>query len=139
MRVGHAIWSLTVWAVFVVLPLGYLVECTYKPQLLLNDTTRHLYQYRDLRARNDGPSLIPGLFRGGEARADVEAQLLNAGLQAWGTRYEALPPGSVTMQKFRLSAGAMNIACGSKLFVLIGYDDRDRLNFANVEQGGACL
>lgn len=135
----HAIWSLTVWAVFVLLPLGYLVECSLKPQWVLNETTRHLYQFRDLKARFDGPSLIPDLFRGGEKKSDVEAQLLGAGLEPWSIRYERLPEESVSMMKFRLSAGALNIACGSELFVLTGYDESDRLNFANIEQGGACL
>lgn len=139
MAFARTAWALAVWAVFVALPLGYLVECTYKPQLLLNETTRYLYQYRDVTTRQNGPSLVPGLFYEGEAKTEVETQLLEAGLDALGTRYATLPPGSTSLQRFRLRAGARNIACGSELFVTVGYDAEDRLISATVEQGGACL
>ncbi|MHA6298435.1 hypothetical protein [Devosia sp. CAU 1758] len=126
-------------AIFVFLPVGYLVECSYKPQLLLNETTRHLYQYRDMRQRNNEVSLIPGLFQGGEPKQQVELQLLSAGLQTWSTSYGAMPPGAVSTQRYRLSAGVRDMACGSELFVRIGYDESDQLTSATISQGGACL
>lgn len=139
MTARHAIWTLTVWAVFVFLPLGYLVECTYKPQLLLNETTRYLYQYKDLTQRIDGPSLVPGLFSGGETKEEVRAQLTDAGLEFWNVAGDSLPKGAASIQTFRLKAGVRGLVCGSELFVKVGYDEHDRLTSASVTQGGACL
>ena len=139
MTVRHAIWSLTVWAVFVILPLGYLFECTYKPQLLLNETTRFLYRYKDLTERLDGPSLVPGLFSGGESKEEVRAQLTNAGLEFWNVAGDSLPKGAASIQTFRLKAGVRGLVCGSELFVKVGYDENDRLTSATITQGGACL
>ena len=107
--------------------------------LLFNGTTRHLYQYREMTGRNNDVNLVPGLFAGGETKAQVEAQLLDAGLDTWKASNAEMPPGAKSMQKFHLWAGGRNIACGSELFVLIGYDQNDLLTSATVDQGGACL
>ena len=111
----------------------------YALHLLFNGTTRHLYQYREMGGRNNDVNLVPGLFAGGETKAQVEAQLLDAGLDAWNTSHTKMPPGAESVQLFHLWAGGRNIACGSELFVLIGYDQSDLLTSATVDQGGACL
>ena len=118
---------------------AYLVSNYFALHLLLNDTTRHLSQYREITRRDGDVNLMPGLFQGGELKQSVEAQLLGAGLDAWGKKYAQMPPGAADMQRFRLWAGARDIACGSELFLTIGYDREDRLISATVEQGGACL
>ena len=123
----------------VVLPVAYLVYGFFVPHLLLNPTTRYLYQYREMTRRDDGLSLIPGLFQGGESKNAVESQLLGAGLEPWGTRNVELPPGVVTVQRFRLRAGMRDIACGSELFLTASYGEDDTLNSATLSQGGACL
>lgn len=133
--IGRWLWV----AVLVLLPLGYLVECSYKPQLLMNETTRYLYQFRDLDVRHKGPSLVPGLFRGDEAKADVQAQLLGAGLKILNVAGDALPAGVSSSQTFHLSAGVRALVCGSELFVTIGFDESDHLVSATIQQGGACL
>ena len=50
--------------VVVGLPIGCVVYQNYVPHLLLNDTTRYLYQYRTMVGRNADISLVPGLFKG---------------------------------------------------------------------------
>lgn len=137
MRAGKII--AIVLAAVIALPVLYLVYVSYAPHLLLNETTRYLYQYRDLNVRHDGPSLIPGLFHGGKPKDEVRSQLLDAGLELWNVAGDSVPAGAVSMHTFLLNAGARNIACGSQLFVVIGYDADDRLVSANVHQGGACL
>ncbi len=71
MRVGRVI-VIAACAV-IALPILYLAYLAYSPHLLFNETTRYLYQYRDLTMRNNGPSLIPGLFSGGEEQDVVNA------------------------------------------------------------------
>lgn len=119
--------------------VAWLVAGYFALNLLLNDTTRYLYQYREMTSRNDDVSLIPGLFAGGESRAEVESQLLGAGLDSWNTSYARAPAEAETIQRFHLGAGGRNIACGSELFLTIGYDAQDRLISATIAQGGACL
>ncbi|MGV8832412.1 MAG: hypothetical protein ACOH2N_10585 [Devosia sp.] len=125
--------------VAILVPVGLLVYESYVPHLLLNGTTRYLYQYKDMNGRNNDVNLMPGLFKGGEAKDQVEAQLLDAGLDSWNTTRVPLPPGAQSIQIFRLSAGIRNLACGSELFVKIGYDATNSLVLATVDQGGACL
>lgn len=117
----------------------YVVYHYFALNLLLNGTTRYLYQYREMAGRNNDVNLIPGLFAGGETRQQVEAQLLGAGLEAWNTSYTEMPSGAESMQKFHLWAGGRSLACGSELFVLVGYDHNELLTSATVDQGGACL
>jgi hypothetical protein len=140
-RKRFPIWLVVLLAVLA-LPtglVGLIVYQHYVPHLLLNETTRHLYQYRNIRERFNGPSLVPGLFVGGEPKAQVEAQLLRAGLEKWNIAGDRIPEGAVSLQIFYLGAGMQGLVCGSQLFVKVGYDQNDRLTSATVEQGGACL
>ena len=123
----------------IALPVLYLTYWNYAPHLLLNETTRGLYSYREVTRQDGDVDLIPGFFRGGEAKSEVETRLLAAGLDAWNIAYEIVPPGVTSIQKFRLGAGARGIACGNELFLTIGYDDADLLTSATIAQGGACL
>jgi len=123
----------------IVVPIGSIAYASFMPHLLLNGTTRYLYQYRDMTGRNDDVNLVPGLFKGGEPKEQVEGQLLGAGLDAWSTAYQRVPASADSMQIFRLGAGLRNLACGSELFVKIGYDTTGLLVSATVDQGGACL
>jgi hypothetical protein len=120
-------------------PVAYLTYAFFAPHLLLNDTSRYLYQYRSMVSRDDSVSLIPGLFAIGEPKDQVSAQLLGSGLDQWNTAFEAIPPGATSVLKFRLRAGAINWACGSELFVQVGFDENNELSSATVAQGGACL
>lgn len=125
--------------VIVALPVGWFVYQNYLWQRLPNDTIRYLYQYRTMEGRNADVSLVPGLFKGGEAKPQVEAHLLGAGLGAWSTSYATVPAGAESIQVFHLNTGMLNMVCGSELFVIIGYDQSDLLATATVQQGGACL
>lgn len=126
-------------ALAVVLFVGWIVGAYFGLNLLLNDTTRYLYQYREMTSRGDDVSLVPGLFTGGEPKDQVEAQLIGAGLKAWNTAYRKVPPGATDIQIFYLAAGGRHLACGSELFLTIGYDEGDKLVSATIAQGGACL
>lgn len=140
-RKRFPIW-LMVLLVLLALPAGFVGLMVYQhhvPHLLLNETTRHLHQYRDIRERHNGPSLVPGLFVGGETKEQVKAQLMDAGLDFWNVAGDRIPEGAASIQTFRLGAGIRGLVCGSELFVKIGYDESDRLVSATVEQGGACL
>jgi hypothetical protein len=61
-----------------------------------------------MTSRNDDASLIPGLFAGGESKAEVERQLLGAGLVSWNTSYARVPAEAVTVQRYYLGAGSLN-------------------------------
>ena len=117
----------------------YVTYSYFALHLLFNGTTRHLYQYREMVGRNNEVNLIPGLFNGGESKAQVEAQLLGSGLDAWNTSYTTMPPGAESVERFHLWAGGRGIVCGSELVVLVGYDGDDLLTSATLSQGGACL
>ncbi|WP_224701381.1 hypothetical protein [Devosia aquimaris] len=123
----------------IVVPIGLFAYVSFMPHLLLNETTRYLYKYRNMTGRNADISLVPDLFKVGEPKEQVASNLLGAGLDAWNTSYLKMPSGARSVQRFRLSAGIRDLACGSELFVVVGYDQGDLLTSATVEQGGACL
>jgi hypothetical protein len=114
------------------LPVGYFTYTAFAPQLLFDETTRYLYQFREMgRTR---VSLVPDLFSLGESKAEVEAKMNSAGLERWSKRYG----DESNHQVFHLWAGH-GIACGYELFIEADYDDQDLLKSATIQQGGACL
>lgn len=119
-------------AIILGVPLAWFNYSAFAPHLLLNPTTRYLYQYREM-GRED-VSLIPGLFAEGESKENVESKMTSAGLDIWSKRYD----DTSNHQVFHLVAGH-NIACGYELFIEADYDEQDRLKTATVHQGGACL
>ena len=117
----------------VALPVAYFTYGGFAPHLLLNPTTRYLYQFREI-ARPTEINLIPTLFPQGDTKQNVDTKLTEAGLERWSKRY-----GDVTNhQVFRLQAGN-NWFCGYELFVVADYNDEDLLTSATAQQGGACL
>lgn len=129
-----------IWLLVIIsLPVGWAFYQNHLWQRLPNDTLRYLYQYRALEDRDADTSLIPGLFKGGEPKEQVQARLVGDGLEVWDISYMALPAGARSMQAFHLDAGMLNLFCGSELFVVIGYDEKEQLTSATIQQGGACL
>ncbi len=106
--------------------------------LVSNDTTRYLYQYREIE-RPQEISLVPDLLQVGTLRSDVQELLVGAGLDTWSGDSRYGPPGSVRVDYFSISAGMRSLPCGNLLLLEIGYDGADRLVSATVSQGGACL
>jgi hypothetical protein len=126
-------------ALAIVLSVGWMVSRYFALHLLLNDTTRYLYQYREMTHRGGDVSLVPRLFAGGESKQHVKTRLIGAGLEDWSNAYAGVPPGAESAQLFRLGAGGLKFSCSSELFLTIGYDVGGRLVSASIAQGGVCL
>lgn len=134
-----ALWLLTGTTLLFALPVGWMAYSAYAPHLLLNETTRRLYQYREV-GRGDGDvNMIPGFFVGGEPKQEIERELTHAGLEAWNTPVQDLPSGAASIQVFRLAAGSRGVVCGNELYLTLTYDASDRLRTATIRQGGVCL
>jgi len=136
---GRAIaYALTLCILVLLVPIAWFSYTAWAPHLLLNETARYLYQYREIERRDGAIDLVPGLFKTGEPKQDIDARLLAAGLERWPATGISVPPAAVSVEMFRLVAGH-NLVCGYELYLTLAYDAAAVLQGATVAQGGVCL
>lgn len=133
------LWLLLGSGILVAFPVGCATYSNYMPHQLLNETTRRLYQYREVTRHDGDVNMIPGFFAGGERKEEIERELMQAGLETWSTSYQQFPSGAASVQTFRFVAGTRGFVCGNELYLNLTYDAEDRLQSATVHQGGVCL